>query len=107
VSAIFFGSIGTIADTSELQRQSFNQAFALHGLDWNWSRSEYRTLLEKSGGSRRIEDYAQSKGRSVDAKAIHRSKSDLFQASLHDGLAPRPGVVEVIAEAKRSGFKLA
>ena len=107
MSAIFFGSIGTIADTSELQRQAFNQAFALHGLDWNWSRSEYMTLLEKSGGSRRIEDYAQSKGRSVDAKAIHRSKSEFFQASLHDRLEPRPGVVEFICEAKRNGFKLA
>ena len=48
--AILFGSIGTIADTSELQRQSFNKAFALHNLQWQWSRAEYISLLEKSGG---------------------------------------------------------
>jgi HAD superfamily hydrolase (TIGR01509 family) len=108
VSAIFFGSIGTIADTSELQRQAFNQAFALHHLDWNWSREEYRTLLEKSGGAQRIEDYAESMGRSVDAQAIHRSKSEIFQDSLGKGqLEPRSGVVEVIEEAKQKGFKLA
>jgi hypothetical protein len=82
MSAIFFGSIGTIADTSELQRQAFNQAFALHNLDWNWSREEYRALLEQSGGAQRIEDYARSRGQLVDAKAVHRSKSEIFQAPL-------------------------
>jgi HAD superfamily hydrolase (TIGR01509 family) len=108
VSAIFFGSIGTIADTSELQRKAFNQAFALHNLDWNWSREEYMTFLEKSGGSQRIEDYAKSRGRSVDATAIHHSKSKIFQESLQNcELKPRPGVVEVIQEAKQNGFKLA
>lgn len=106
--AIFFGSIGTIADTSELQRQAFNQAFALHNLDWNWSREEYMTLLEKSGGSQRVEDYAKSMGQSVDAKAIHRSKSEIFQESLHrERLEPRLGVVEVIQQAKQKGLKLA
>lgn len=108
MTAIFFGSIGTIADTSELQRQAFNQAFALHNLNWNWSKEEYMTLLEKSGGSERIEDYAKSMGQSVDAKAVHRSKSEIFQESLRsDRLDPRPGVVEVIQEAKRKGLKLA
>ena len=34
--AILFGSIGTIVETSELQRKSFNQAFSEAGLDWNW-----------------------------------------------------------------------
>lgn len=31
--AILLRSISTLADTSELQRQAFNQAFAQHGLD--------------------------------------------------------------------------
>ena len=53
--AILFGSIGTIADTSELQRQAFNKAFALHNLEWQWSRTEYISLLEKSGGTCRIQ----------------------------------------------------
>jgi HAD superfamily hydrolase (TIGR01509 family) len=108
MTAIFFGSIGTIADTSELQRQAFNQAFALHNLDWNWSREEYMTLLKKSGGSQRIKDYAHSVEQAVDAKAIHRAKSEIFQKSLRrDGVEPRPGVVEVIQEAKQKNFKLA
>jgi HAD superfamily hydrolase (TIGR01509 family) len=108
MSAILFGSIGTIADTSELQRQAFNQAFKAHGLNWYWNREEYLTMLEKSGGQRRIADYAVATGQTVDAKAIHRSKSEFFQKSLTESqVQPRFGVVETIQDAKSKGLKLA
>ncbi|NJN86801.1 MAG: HAD-IA family hydrolase [Leptolyngbyaceae cyanobacterium SL_7_1] len=108
MSAILFGSIGTIADTSELQRQAFNQAFKTHELGWHWSREEYLTMLEKSGGQRRIADYADFTGQLVDVEAIHRSKSKFFQRSLNPfQVSPRSGVVETIQEAKRVGLKLA
>jgi len=105
--AIFFGSIGSIADTSELQRQSFNQAFELHKLDWHWSRDEYLAMLKKSGGTQRIKDYAASLGQSVDAAAIHGLKSQIFQEYLQSGkVKPRPGVVETITQTKQQGLKL-
>lgn len=108
MSAILFGSIGTIADTSELQRQAFNQAFVAHGLDWQWHRADYLKMLEKSGGQNRIADYARSLGQTVDAEAIHRSKSEIFQKSLTESrILPRPGVVETIQQAKKAGVKLA
>ena len=108
MSAILFGSISTIADTSELQRQAFNQAFEEHGLGWRWDRDEYLTMLEKSGGQKRIADYADSVGDTVDAKAIHETKSKVFQQSLTTSrLAPRTGVVETIQGAKSNGMKVA
>jgi HAD superfamily hydrolase (TIGR01509 family) len=108
MSAILFGSISTIADTSELQRQAFNQAFKAHGLDWNWNREEYLTMLENSGGRQRIADYAASMGQTVDAEAIHRSKSEFFQNSLAESqVKPRFGVVETIQGAKSKGLKIA
>ena len=108
MSAILFGSIGTIADTSELQRQAFNQAFKAHGLDWYWNREEYLTMLEKSGGQKRIADYADSTGQTIDAEAIHRSKSEFFQKSLIESqVSPRFGVAETIQNAKSKGLKLA
>ncbi len=108
MSAILFGSISTIADTSELQRQAFNQAFQAHGLEWCWHREEYLTMLEKSGGRDRITDYAASLGQIVDAAAIHRSKSEFFQNSLTAArLQPRAGVVETIQNAKNRGVKVA
>src|SRR5579875_2388832 len=67
MTAVLFGSIGTLADTSELQREAFNEAFREHGLDWNWSRDEYRELLRDSGGAKRIAAYAQERGDTVDA----------------------------------------
>ena len=41
---------GTIADTEEVHRRAFNQAFAGHGLPWAWSPAEYAGLLWISGG---------------------------------------------------------
>jgi HAD superfamily hydrolase (TIGR01509 family) len=108
MSAILFGSIGALADTSELQRESFNTAFAQHGLDWNWSRDEYRTLLSQSGGAQRIADYAKDHGDSVDAAAVHATKSEIFQERLRtDGVAPRAGVTTTIAEALHDGIQVA
>jgi beta-phosphoglucomutase-like phosphatase (HAD superfamily) len=106
--AILFGSIGAIADTSELQRESFNAAFTQHGLDWNWSRDEYRTLLSQSGGAQRIADYAEAHGDSVDAVAVHATKSEIFQQRLRtDGAEPRAGVTTTIAEALHDGVQVA
>jgi HAD superfamily hydrolase (TIGR01509 family) len=108
MTAILFGSIGTLVDTSELQRQAFNQAFAAHGLDWHWDRDSYVAMLEGSGGQQRIADYAQSVGQTVDAAAVHQTKSTLFQNSLTNAqVSPRPGVVETIQDAKNAGIKLA
>ena len=43
--SLLFGSIGTIIETSELQRESFNEAFKEAGLDWYWDQEDYRLLL--------------------------------------------------------------
>ncbi|CAN5545268.1 HAD family hydrolase [soil metagenome] len=103
--SVLFGSISTLADTSELQRQSFNEAFAEHGTGWTWERAEYAALLASSGGQDRVAEYAASRGESVDAAAVHATKSRLFQEKLgQGGLTPRPGVVETIAAAKAQGM---
>ena len=105
--ALLLGSISTVADTSELQRQAFNQAFAAHGLDWRWDQEQYRAMLSSNGGQARITDYAQSRGQSVDARAIHETKSRIFQESLaKGGLEPRNGVVDTVQSAKDHGWKV-
>ncbi|SEQ28795.1 HAD family hydrolase [Microlunatus flavus] len=107
MTAVLFGSISTVADTSELQRAAFNQAFAEHGLDWRWDRDEYATLLTGSGGRDRIAAYAAEHGTDVDAEAVHATKSALFQRSLATAdLALRPGVLETVREAKDAGLKV-
>ena len=44
MKALFFGSIGTIVETSEIQRQSFNLAFKEAGLNWYWNIATYCDL---------------------------------------------------------------
>ena len=38
---MLFGSIGTLVETSEIQRKSFNEAFKKKGLNWYWTKEEY------------------------------------------------------------------
>ena len=107
MTAILFGSISTLADTSELQREAFNRAFVEHGLDWRWDRAEYAGLLESNGGSDRVSEYARSRGEDVDAGAVHATKSRLFQESLAAApVEPRAGVAETIRAAKEQGLKV-
>jgi HAD superfamily hydrolase (TIGR01509 family) len=106
--AVLFGSIGSIVETSELQRHAFNAAFAKHGLDWEWSRSQYTAMLRVSGGEARIAKFASEQNVTVDSRAIHESKSELFQAKLNaSNLVPRSGVLDVIAEAKSHDWSIA
>lgn len=105
--ALLLGSISTLADTSELQRESFNQAFAQHGLDWRWDRADYVAMLEANGGADRVAAYAAQQGQDVDAQAVHQTKSELFQQALAaGGVTARPGVARTIEAARRDGFKV-
>lgn len=108
MSALLLGSISALADTSELQREAFNRAFAEHGLDWEWSREDYQQMLTGNGGRDRVAEYAAARGEEVDAAAVHATKSRLFQERLRAGeVTARPGVAEAINEARAAGHKVA
>lgn len=105
--ALLLGSIGVIAETSELQRRAFNLAFEEAGLDWSWSEGTYRDLLQKPGGQARIADYAAERGEEVDAAAVHAAKVDHFEKLVvDDGIEPRAGLVETLSQAHADGLKL-
>ena len=106
--AILFGSIGTLIETSELQRTAFNQAFSENGLDWNWNPTQYQDLLKKSGGRQRIEDFAAQQGIEVDASKLHDEKTKIFDELMVSGdVLLRPGVANLIDQANDNGIKLA
>jgi len=105
--AIIFGAIGTLVETSKMQRDAFNQAFSEAQLDWHWSEDDYIQMLKKSGGCQRIADYADARGEDVNAQELHKRKTQIFNGMMEkDGLIPRDGVMETIAYAKRAGLKL-
>ncbi|UWQ19184.1 HAD family phosphatase [Jannaschia sp. M317] len=96
-SAILFGAIGTLAETSELQRRAFNMAFAMHDLDWIWEPAIYYRMLRSPGGRDRVASYAEAAGDRVDAKRIHAAKEDFFRLLVRkEGITLRDGVRETI-----------
>jgi HAD superfamily hydrolase (TIGR01509 family) len=108
MSALLLGSISALADTSELQREAFNTAFAEHGLDWEWGQEDYQQMLTGNGGRDRVAAYAAERGEQVDADAVHATKSRIFQERLRSGsVSARPGVAETISAARAAGHKVA
>ena len=106
MKAVLFGSIGVLAETSELQRRAYNTAFARHGLDWHWNIATYCRLLATAGGQRRIRTLAGGALSELKIRQIHETKQDVFEALLADGVMPRPGVTEALALAKAAGLRL-
>ena len=106
--ALLFGSIGTIVETSEIQRKSFNNAFKIAGLKWNWTKEIYIKLLNKSGGEERILRYAKKTKSNVNSKNIIKLKTKIFNSYLKKNkLKLRTGVKEIIKYCKKQEIKLA
>ena len=107
MKAILFGSIGTLIETSDIQRESFNQAFKENGLGWYWSKETYKNLLKKSGGSKRIEYFAKKNNIDIDSKFLRQRKTEIFNNILKSRkTSPREGVLEIIKYAKSHNIKI-
>ncbi len=107
MKAIIFGSIGTLVETSDIQRQSFNHAFKEIGVDWYWDKNNYKKLLKKSGGRNRVEYFANINEVTVDSKKIRELKTQYFNSYLNSNVInPREGVLEVIKYAKLNNIKI-
>ena len=107
MKAIIFGSIGTLVETSDIQRQSFNHAFKQIGIDWYWDKNKYKKLLKKSGGINRVEYYANINQNTVDSKKIRELKTQYFNRYLNSNIInPREGVLKVIKYAKLNNIKI-
>jgi HAD superfamily hydrolase (TIGR01509 family) len=116
IKAIIFDVDGTLADTEDGHRQSFNKAFAENGLDWHWDVALYDKLLKVTGGKERIKyfvsDFLQgyTKPENFDdfVKHLHAVKTGHYTAMLREGAIPlRPGIRQLIRDAHAAGIKLA
>jgi HAD superfamily hydrolase (TIGR01509 family) len=115
LKAIIFDVDGTLANTEETHRQSFNSAFEEFGLGYHWSEQEYADLLSISGGRERITAYLKARkfrgngslGLRDFALHLHQRKSEIYRENLIAGhVRLRNGVLRLIAEAKQKSIKL-
>ena len=116
IKAIIFDVDGTLADTEDGHRQSFNKAFAENGLDWHWDVALYDKLLKVTGGKERIKyfvsDFLQGYSKLEDfddfVKHLHAVKTGHYTAMLREGAIPlRPGIKQLIHDARAAGITLA
>ena len=107
MKAIFFGSIGTIIETSEYQRRSFNLAFKKFDLDWYWNTATYCHLLKSPGGIKRIDYYSNGKISKETIRRIHKQKEIYFHEFLSKKkIKPRRDILKIIEYAIKNKIKL-
>jgi HAD superfamily hydrolase (TIGR01509 family) len=113
LKALLFDIDGTLAETEELHRICFNEAFANAGYDWDWPRDLYRDLLKVTGGKERILHYLDRMGLDIGADpaarvaALHAEKNRLYALRTDSGVALRPGISRLITEARQRGLAVA
>ena len=116
LKALIFDVDGTLADTEDVHRQSFNRAFAQSGLPWEWSPQLYGQLLAVTGGKERIRHYVtqflpdfMEGDKLVEfAAQLHKTKTAIYTGMLDGGeIQLRAGVERLLREAKAQGVKLA
>jgi len=91
IDALICDVDGTLADTEESHRTAFNRAFEGCGLGWSWSRSDYRVLLDVTGGKERIAAFI-----------------EMLPISARERHVPlREGVERLLEEALTAGCQLA
>lgn len=116
IEALIFDVDGTLADTEEVHRQAFNDAFSAHGLEFRWSRELYAELLQVTGGKERLAAFLdrtplpqRERRRLCELiPRLHATKTSFYRERLERGRVPlRPGVRRLMSEGRAAGVRLA
>lgn len=124
LSALIFDVDGTLAETEELHRRAFNEAFLEHGVQqlwpdphrsWTWNPTVYRRLLATTGGKERIATYLRDHlgidpggARAQTIAKLHQAKTRRYVGLVDSGaLELRPGIRSLVEDARAAGLATA
>ena len=111
IQTILMGSIGVLAETWDIQRRAYNQAFREAGLDWYWDKDTYKSLLLTSGGMKRLRRLSANQNQVLAPDAIenlHARKTEIACREIAEqGIDLRPGIVELMRFARQAGITMA
>ena len=106
LKAVFFGSIGTVAETSEIQRRSYNSAFNKLNIDCYWNVANYCEMLKVPGGKDRIRNFTIPNISEEDVDKIHNLKEEIYAELIEQEDISRIEFVEVFHHSKASDLKV-
>jgi HAD superfamily hydrolase (TIGR01509 family) len=116
LSAVLFDVDGTVAETEEYHRKSFNESFKEFNLDWFWDEAIYKELINIGGGKERIMYHIKKawpemlgyKNLSNYIDSIHKIKNEIYEDYIKESkIETRPGVLRLIDELKKNKIKVA
>ena len=115
--ALLWDVDGTLAETErDGHRVAFNLAFEAHRLPWRWDEVHYGALLAITGGRERLladmanraDAPATASEREALAREVHALKNRRYAELVQEARLPlRPGVAELIEDARVAGLKQA
>ena len=106
LKAVLFGSIGTIAETSEIQRRSYNLAFKRLNIDCYWNVANYCEMLKVPGGKDRIRNFTIPDIAEDLVDKIHNLKEEIYAELIEQEDISRIEFVEVFHHSKASDLKV-
>ncbi len=115
LQALIFNVDGTLAETAEIHRAAFNQAFDEFNTGWCWDRATYSYLMDMPGDAEMLGAYnaisaAKNAQKPLTREVLQRialRKMQIYLAMLASGAAYfRPGVCRLMEEARRDGIAI-
>lgn len=103
MKAVLIGSIGALTETSEIQRQCFNQALREFDTNLHWNIASYCELLRTPGGLARLSAHGI---RDDIARKIHERKQDLFASAIQGQITAREGMIDLIDQCHEQEIAL-
>jgi CBS domain-containing protein/beta-phosphoglucomutase-like phosphatase (HAD superfamily) len=115
LQAIIIRADGALANTEDIRRRAFAQVFSEAEFSWSCDREGFALTAKLGSSDARMAHYVRSLSKerpetedfALLVQAMHRRALKVFLEMLtREEVAPRPGIRELVAEAKADGLQV-